>query len=328
MYDRMKKLYINILFILLASFCDAQNEVFSRQYFLNNFLVNPAVAGVYDYMDLRLSYNRQWSKIDRAPQSILLTFHTNLSKEKDQVLNYSDAGRRYQVIPRSVSDGPRRIKHGVGVKMIYDKVNIFSFTDAALTYACHVPLNSWLTLSAGLSGGISYATMDIAGEYVGDINDPLFILSSRHEIIPMFSAGLWLYTSGPYLGASLDRYMQNPYDEEDANYMNVYATFGWQLQVGEETAFVPSVMYRMNGYSEGSVDINARLIWKETVWAGASLRHLEDWSAHMGLLIGNRVELNYTYDINRKEFGASHEIGVAYRIWQKMDVCRNRWYFK
>lgn len=324
----MKGIWINIFLFFFVSFCHAQNEVFSRQYFLNNFLVNPAVAGVNDYMDLRLSYSRQWANIDNGPQSVLLTFNTNLARQKDQVLHYSDWDRRYKVIPRSVSDGPRRIKHGIGAKVIYDKINIFSYTDAALTYACHVPLNSWLTLSVGLSGGLSYTTMNIGDNYAGDLSDPVYTADARHEIIPMFGAGFWLYTTGPFLGASLDRYLKNPYDEDDSNYMNVYATVGWQLPLGEETMLVPSALYRMNGYSEASVDVNARLIWKDMVWAGASLRHLEDWSAHLGVLLGNRIELNYTYDINKKEFGASHEIGIAYRIWQKMDACRNKWFFK
>ena len=72
----------------------AQNELFSRQYFLNNYLVNPAVGGIHDYMDARLSYSRQWTAIENSPSSVLLTFNTNLSKEKDQVLRYSYADRK------------------------------------------------------------------------------------------------------------------------------------------------------------------------------------------------------------------------------------------
>lgn len=99
----------------MASYADAQNELFSRQYFLNNYLMNPAVAGVNDYMDVRLSYSRQWTNIKNSPTSILFTFNTNLAKDKDQVLRYSDLikipGRKGHL-----DYNYRRIKHGVGQK--------------------------------------------------------------------------------------------------------------------------------------------------------------------------------------------------------------------
>ncbi|CCZ09060.1 PorP/SprF family type IX secretion system membrane protein [uncultured Culturomica sp.] len=323
-----KKWYISLLFLLMASYADAQNELFSRQYFLNNYLMNPAVAGVNDYMDVRLSYSRQWTNIKNSPTSILFTFNTNLAKDKDQVLRYSDFDKRYRVEKGHLDYNYRRIKHGVGAKVTYDKLNIFTYTDVTLSYACHVPLSPYWTLSAGVGAGVSMSTMKIGDEYVGDVDDPLLKVGKRNEVTPLVEAGVWLYSTGPFVGGSLSRYMKDPYDEDNKErYNNIYATAGWQLYFSR-FAFVPSVMYKNDGYSGTGVDINAVLWYEDMVWIGGSLRKLENPSVHMGILLRNTIELNYTYDINKRDWGASHEIGVAYRIWKRADACKNKWYFR
>lgn len=324
----MKKWCISIILLLGGFAGNAQNELFSRQYFLNNFLVNPAVGGVNDYMDARLSYSRQWTAIENSPSSLMFTFNTNLAKEKDQVLRYSYADRKYKIGKGGISYNYRRIKHGIGFKATYDKVNVFSYTDLALSYACHVPLNPYLTLSAGVGAGVSLSALRLDDHYVGDPNDPLFQAGNRNEITPLVEAGLWLYSMGPYIGASFSRYMQDPYDEDGkTRYSNIYATVGWQIYFSEFT-FIPSVMYRNNGYTGKGLDINAMLWYADVVWVGASLRSLENPSVHLGVLIKNTFELNYTYDINKRHWGASHEVGIAYRIWKRADECKNRWYFR
>ena len=170
--------------------------------------------------------------------------------------------------------------------------------------------------------------MKIGDEYVGDVDDPLLKVGKRNEATPLVEAGIWLYSTGPFVGGSLSRYMKDPYDEDNKErYNNIYATAGWQLYFSR-FAFVPSVMYKNDGYSGTGVDINAVLWYEDMVWIGGSLRKLENPSVHMGILLRNTIELNYTYDINKRDWGASHEIGVAYRIWKRADACKNKWYFR
>lgn len=323
----MKK-YVVVFLIFCVSSVYAQDGLFSRQYFLNNYLINPAVGGIQDYMDARLSYSRQWTAIENSPSSVLFTFNMNLAKQKDEVLRYSHAEKKLVVGKGHATYNYRRIKHGVGLKITHDKVNVFDYTDALLSYACHVPLNPWLTLSVGLGGGLSASVMDIGNHYIGDVDDPLLTVGKRNEWTPVVEAGFWLYTTGPYIGGAFSRYMEDPYDEDGkTRYNNIYATAGWQFTFKDMT-FAPSLMYCSNGYSGEGLDIHAVVWFYDLAWVGASLRKLEHPSAHIGVLLGNRFELNYTYDINKSEWGGSHEIGFAYRIWKRADDCKNRWYFR
>lgn len=316
--------------VLAATVAVAQNELFSRQYFLNNYLMNPAVVGVNDYMDARVSYSKQWANIDNGPTSILATFNMNLDKDKNQVLRYSDVDRRFSIGKGHIDNGIRKIKHGVGAKLTYDKINIFTYTDFALSYAVHVPLTDYFTASCGVSAGLSMSTMKVgADDYIGDESDPLLNKGGkRNEMTPLIEAGLWLYSPGPYLGGSLSRYMKDPYDEDKKErYNNLYAVAGWQLYV-DDYVLVPSVMYRNDGYSGTGLDVNVMAWYKDMVWLGASLRKMENPSVHVGVLIKNTIEINYTYDINKSDWGGSHEVGLAYRIWKYADACKNKWYFR
>lgn len=325
----MRILYgIWIALMLLPLGAEAQNEVFSRQYFLNNYLVNPAVGGAYDYMDLRLSYSRQWTAIERSPISMLFSFNTNLSKEKDQVLRYSARNKRYELGRSNLGYSDRKIKHGVGARVIFDKINVFSNTSFSLSYACHIPLSAAYTASVGVAGGAMLSALDLGSEYVPDLSDPVLTVQKRNETIPMMEAGVWVYSPRLYFGASMSTLMKNPYDGEDkAKYMNYYVTAGWKYVPSDYFTVIPSAMYRMNAYNNGMLDLNVRAIYRETVWIGTTYRDLKEFSFHVGATFRELVEIHYTCDLNKKVFGLSHEVGIAYRIWSRARECHNRWYF-
>lgn len=305
-----------------------QNELFSRQYFLNNYLVNPAVAGVYDYGDLRLGYSRQWSGIGSSPSSLMLTYHMNVSSQKDQVMRYSYREGRYRPGNRRTQYYGRRLKHGVGFRLIADRLHVFRNTGLSLSYACHVPLSPVWTLSAGFSGGAVLSALDAGDHNMADAGDPL-LQGKRREWIPMVEAGLWLYTPALYLGASLSRLMDNPYEgSEAADGIKVYVTAGYRLLLSQAVSFIPAVMYRMDGYSDGYVDMNFRLVFHQMVWAGMSLRDMNALSFHAGLELRDWLDVAYTYELSSHGMGTSHEIALGFRLWGISRECKNKWYFR
>lgn len=305
----------------------AQEGLFSRQYFLNQYLANPAVAGIFDYGDLRLGYSRQWTGIKHSPSSVMLTFHTNVSKYKDEVMRYSYQDKRYVRGRKSVQQAQRHLKHGVGVRLVYDRVHIFKNFGGVVSYACHVPLSPVWTISAGVSGGVVASGIDVTESYFPDLNDPL-LQGKRKELLPLLEAGIWLYSPTLYVGASLSGLMDNSYDTDEATGMSSYITIGYQWEATDVLSVVPSVMYRSTAYEDGMIDLNVLLYFFDRLWVGGSLRDMKDVSLHAGILLGEWAEVSYTYDVNSKAFGASHEIGVGCRLWGKARECKNRWHFR
>src|SRR3978361_1571347 len=76
---KMKVLTI-VLIILMVNFAHAQMRPGYTQYVLNNYIINPAVAGIENYTDVKLSHRHQWVGIDGAPVTTYLTIHGPLKK--------------------------------------------------------------------------------------------------------------------------------------------------------------------------------------------------------------------------------------------------------
>lgn len=319
--------FCTVLFLVFASEVRSQNELFSKQYFLNNYLANPAVAGVFDYGDLRLGYRRQWMNVDGAPSSVYMSYHTNVSPYRDEVLRYSWRERRYKSSPGGIQQYQRHVKHGIGARMNYDRIHVFTNLGVVATYACHLPLSACWTASVGISGGVTWSDLDVTGLYQPDEGDPL-LQKRPKESIPMVEAGVWVYSTAFYAGGAVCRILGNPYDAEDmSGTTDIYATVGYQWQVSDVFCVVPSVMYRATRYDSFIWDLNARCVFYDMVWLGLSFRDMQHTAIHAGVQLGLWADVNYTYDMKRRYLGASHEVSIGIKIWRKADECRNRWYF-
>src|SRR6201986_3104423 len=70
----MKK-FLQILFILLLGYecVDAQQKPQYTEYVFNNLLLNPAVTGIENYIDLKAGYRSQWTGLQGAPVTSYLT---------------------------------------------------------------------------------------------------------------------------------------------------------------------------------------------------------------------------------------------------------------
>ena len=62
----MKRLTIILLVVMLSEARAQQVPIYS-QYVLHEYLINPAIAGTYDYYDAKLTNRLQWTGINEAP---------------------------------------------------------------------------------------------------------------------------------------------------------------------------------------------------------------------------------------------------------------------
>ena len=68
----MKKKLLIIPFVLFVFFADAQQRPHYTQYILNNYILNPALSGIENYVDVKLSTRDQWVGLPEGGESILL----------------------------------------------------------------------------------------------------------------------------------------------------------------------------------------------------------------------------------------------------------------
>jgi hypothetical protein len=76
---RVKKLLL-ILGVFTCSVLSAQQRPYYTQYIMNNYIINPAVAGIENYWDVKASHRMQWVGLQDAPVTTYLTIHGPLHK--------------------------------------------------------------------------------------------------------------------------------------------------------------------------------------------------------------------------------------------------------
>ena len=85
----MKKNLPGVLFFFLlaagaARTGQAQQLAQYSQYMNNNYVINPAVAGTEDYIDVKFSYRTQWTGLDGAPKTYYASVNSSLGKLRTQ----------------------------------------------------------------------------------------------------------------------------------------------------------------------------------------------------------------------------------------------------
>ncbi len=107
----MKKYITILLLIVIASASKAQLSPLKGQYYQNEYLVNPAMAGSRGKTEIFLNYSNQWNKIDGAP-----------------VMTSFSAVR------------PLNDKASIGLNLINDKAGLIRKTQAMASFSYKVPL--------------------------------------------------------------------------------------------------------------------------------------------------------------------------------------------
>ena len=115
----MKKIIGIVICIIAFNFANAQQVPQYSQYLRNQFMVNPAAAGVYDFTDVTVSARMQWLGLENAPMTSYVSACAPLSKKPK--VRYNPSLR--------VSSGPIRnpeiktgqLKHAIGGQIIGDE---------------------------------------------------------------------------------------------------------------------------------------------------------------------------------------------------------------
>lgn len=130
-----------LAFAMLQTSVKGQLNPLATQYFQNQYLFNPAMAGINEGLNINLSVRKQWSSIPGSPFTQAVS--------ADYLLN----------------------RAAFGVNVYNDQSGLLRSTRAVATYAYHIPLGeNNQKLSFGLSAGVlsQRVPLDLV---VGDQND-------------------------------------------------------------------------------------------------------------------------------------------------------------
>jgi type IX secretion system PorP/SprF family membrane protein len=191
----MKKTTLLILSILVCSISFGQQRPQYTQYILNNYILNPALSGIENYTDVKISARDQWSGLNGAPQTIYFTMHGPIGKKdyKTTATSFGIPGENPRGEAYWQGYTASEPHHGIGVSIVNDKTGNLSRFTADLSYAYHLGLSPTMNLAAGFAAGISKMSYDRSKATPTNSSDPLLGNSNTvfNKIAPDLAAGLW-----------------------------------------------------------------------------------------------------------------------------------------
>jgi type IX secretion system PorP/SprF family membrane protein len=340
----VKSVIAGILFMGCINVMAQQRPQYT-QYVLNNYIINPAVAGIENYWDVKASYRNQWAGLDGAPVTTYFTIHGPL--------NVDDYGRETATTFHPPGVNPRgeaywedyvapKAHHGIGLTIINDKTGPLNRFSACGTYAYHVGLAPQTTLSAGFSIGVQNMSLNTSrlGSTVTGI-DPAVLArgSALNDVQPDVNAGLWLYSRDYFIGLACQNvfsdklsYVDNKVSSDGGRLLpHFFLSAGYRFFINEDISCLPSTMVKYVTPSPISFDLNCKFQYQDVIWAGVSYRINDGFATMLGFNLNSNINLSYSYDITTNKLNTvskgTHEIMLGFTLNNKFgDSCpRNIW---
>ncbi|MFN6944405.1 MAG: type IX secretion system membrane protein PorP/SprF [Cytophagaceae bacterium] len=344
----MRKSILIIAFCLVVSIVHGQQLPQYSQYIWNSYLINPAIGGADNHLEMKAGYRNQWIGLEGAPRTLYFTIHGQkgkklINREDKDVINRSRSQppingfskamgykkRKYPTAPSSFRVKPH---HGFGMQIMSDQIGPFNTTGVYGSYAYHIPITREVYASAGAFVGIKQYRIDInkitltqaddqaVSHYGGDLSGAA----------PDGMVGVMVYGNRFYAGASMNQIFITSinFTSQYGNYggaatltPHYFLMGGYRIKLSSELAVVPSTIVRYLPGTNPAIDVTAKFNYQDILWAGASVRGGDAVVFLVGFSYNNRIDFGYSYDyttsrLNRFNSG-THEIVVGYRLVNK-----------
>ena len=311
----MKKISLLFASIFIGSVLYAQQLPQLSQFMINDFAINPAVAGMEDYYQIKTSVRNQWVGINDAPKTTLLSIYG----KRDNAANV-----------------------GSGFSVFNDQVGPTSRAGASLTYAYHTNITPGLKMSMALSGGFTQFKIDKEGWNILDSRDPIMDGAEVVNLVPDATFGFNLYDRQNkwYIGFSVPQLLNSKLTLLDEDFSNnvsldldgslarhIYAMGLYNVELSHYWDLQPSVLFKSVS-DQSQLDFGLKTIYNDRFWMGADYRNNGDISALLGFYIQDKYMLGYSYDIANSDISqfttGSHEFmfGITFRPSTENQIMR------
>lgn len=297
----MKKALIISLLLLSGSSLFSQQLPHFSQYFLNDFLINPAVAGSRGYFEGVSTHRYQWEGITDAPRTYTL----------------------------SINGPSKNRKMGFGGYLFTDIVGPTRRTGIDLSYAYHLKINEKLKLSLGINAGILQFMIDGSKITLRDQNDAILTDGVQSELVPDAGFGLYLYHKKYFFGFSAPQLLNTKVEffDEGENPTGTlpshfFVTAGYKFQATEDFVVEPIIFGKYVKPAPVQFEGTLKITYKSKVWIAGTYRDKDAITASLGFLLNNSFTIAYAYDFtttNLKNYSnGTHELMMGVRFFSKI----------
>lgn len=252
----MKKILKSALVIIGSLFsaiqANAQQDAHFTQYMFNGLYINPAYAGYKEQTYLHSFYRNQWTGVEGAPQTMTLA--------ADMVQNHG--------------------KVGLGALFISDRIGPQSNISAYANYAYRLQVGSseFTRLAFGVGVGVVQLGLNDRDLNPNDV-DQVIPAGGASGAYPDARAGVYYTTPRFFAGMSADNLLVGHFQAKSGSSIllprastHLYLTAGTLFPISKDLKVKTSFLLKDDQRSPTSLDLNAFMLLKETVWIGAFYR--------------------------------------------------------
>ncbi|RKR83652.1 type IX secretion system PorP/SprF family membrane protein [Mucilaginibacter gracilis] len=322
----MKKFYFAALLLLVFINVKGQQQPQYTQYIFNQLLINPAVSGIENYVDVKSGYRSQWTGLAGAPVTTYFTITAPIGRDfiegdaMEVPAGDNPVGRSYVSTYRAAAP-----HHGIGLTMYSDKAGPIRQTSIDASYAYHLGLTPDLNLSAGVSGGITNVSLNTSEVSLQDPLDPAIYYGNNSQIKPNVNAGIWAYSATYFIGASVQQllpqtlnFANNSAYNQSKTVPHYYFTAGYKLFLSDDISLMPSLMYKIIQPAPNTVDLNLKMAFRDHFWIAASYRQDDAVAGMMGFTISSFLSFGYSYDYTTSNLNTvstgTHELFIGIHL--------------
>lgn len=293
------------LLFLLGDVFSQQTPVYS-QYFINGFVVNPALAGSDGTVKYEIWARDYLIGIRESPVTFAASVNGRVLRRKVAVRN------------NRVTSQSGRV--GMGGQVYNDRNGMVNRIGLQYTYAYHLDLRD-SRLSFGLSAALSQTRIDASKL---DFSDPEPLLKEGFgnlAYVPDASLGVFYTKKEYYAGLTVSNLFQRSiqfgaFDYNYVMYRHYFLLGGTSFDVGTDAYIAPSFLLKATSNRMYQGEFSTRFSYKDDVWFGASYR-TPKIAALMAGIRSKNLYIGYAYEYNfdsiRTYSYGAHEIFIIYR---------------
>ncbi len=283
-------------FLVMAHTAQAQQDPMYSMYMWNMLTIMPAYAGSADVLNATALSRIQWSSINGAPITHMLSAHAPVNKKS----------------------------LGSGISLTYDQIGKTSTTSLFGDLAYRVRVSDRTRLAFGMRLGFNHAQLGSAQVENTDPNDPTFAQDQTGKLLPNFGFGMYLWSKRGYIGASVPKILRNYMGSSEVDGINSrfnqetttgFLTGAYVFPIGS-VMFKPAFMVRATEGAPISMDLSANFLFMEKMWLGAAYRHKASVTGLFSFQITDQFRAGYAYDLGISQVAryanGAHEIMISY----------------
>ena len=311
----------------------AQFDFGYAQFQQNPLAVNPAFAGVEDFVDVKIGYKKQWVGLDTSPSHAFIS--SNMALKISENNDYKNRGVRlfeaeaYNELEKPDNFGYRKgNRHGVAVNLMENSDGGFQNFSAYVNYAYHLRITRQLIWSVGAAVGYEYNKFDPSGITVlnpaTDLTYQNYLKGENQKNSVNVNLGTIIYHQKFYLGYAANNAvsMLLAGDNKDFNdqinqfTQNIVVGYNYKYRYG--VIITPGVLISITPDNPIQIIGSVRANWHDKFWGGLQYTYLGDAAISLGFYLTPNFGLNYAYSypttqLSRATSG-SHEIVLALKL--------------